>query len=109
MKILIIDNTVERDSWGSDELRRCARAAEGATLVVRRAPQDDLPPSPRGFDRIIISGSGTSCLSDAPWIDRLHEFIRTSINEKKALLGVCYGHQSLVRALAGKNAHAKIG
>jgi GMP synthase (glutamine-hydrolysing) len=102
MKILIIDNAMERDSWGSDELRHYARAVQGATIAVRRAPLDDLPASPREFDRIILSGSGTSCMADAPWIEKLHEFIRTSINEKKALLGVCFGHQSLVRALGGK-------
>lgn len=102
MKILIIDNTIDRDSWGSDPLRHYARRVSGATIVVRRAPHDDLPTSPRGYDRIILSGSGTSCMADAPWIEKLHEFIRTSINEKKALLGVCFGHQSIIRALGGK-------
>ena len=103
MKILIVDNTLEQECWGSEPIRRFARAAASATLTVRRAPHEDLPRSPHGFDRIIISGSGTSCLKDAPWIEKLHQFIRQSVDANVPTLGVCYGHQSLVRALGGKD------
>lgn len=103
MRVLIIDNTIDPDSWGSKELARYAKLAPGATFYVRRAPHDDLPASPEGFDRIIVSGSKTSALEDAPWIERLLEFIRRSVELRKPYLGVCYGHQSLVRALGGKD------
>jgi GMP synthase-like glutamine amidotransferase len=112
MKILIIDNNIDRDSWGSADLRRLCQAAlaakeaeaGGATCHVRRAPHGDLPKSPEGFDRIVVSGSKTGATDDAPWIDRLLEFMRQCLDRKKPLLGVCYGHQMLARALGDKNA-----
>jgi GMP synthase (glutamine-hydrolysing) len=102
MRVLIIDNTIDPISWGSHELVKYGKLVPGATLHVRRAPHDDLPKSPEGWDRVIVSGSKTSAMEDAPWIERLLEFIRRTVDMKKPYLGVCYGHQSLVRALGGK-------
>jgi GMP synthase (glutamine-hydrolysing) len=103
MKILIIDNTIDPSSRGSKDLRRLAHVAQGSTVVTRRAPDRDLPKTARGFDRIILSGSKTSALEDAPWISELHELVRDALNEKIPFLGVCYGHQTLVRVLGEKN------
>ena len=104
MRILIIDNTIDPDSWGSADLRRLAQtaSASGAVVTVRRAPHGDLPASPRGYDRVVLSGSKTSATEDAPWIDSLHQFVQTTLNENIPYLGVCYGHQTLARVLGGK-------
>jgi GMP synthase (glutamine-hydrolysing) len=103
MQILIIDNNIDADSWGANELCVLARVAPGATIHVRRAPAEDLPRDARAFDRIVISGSKTSALEEAPWISRLEKFILEAIHAEKPLLGVCYGHQILARALGGKS------
>ena len=102
MQILIIDNNIDPDSWGASELRTMAKFAADATVYVRRAPAEDLPASPRGFDRIIVSGSKTS-MEEAPWIDQLESFVRRAVESGKPLLGICYGHQILARALGGKD------
>ena len=102
MKILIIDNMIDRDCWGSQDLCELVRKVSKDTIYVRRAPHDDLPTSPKTFDRIILSGSKTSALDDAPWISQLHHFVRKAVDLGKPFLGVCYGHQTLVRALGGK-------
>ncbi len=103
MKILIVDNNIDQNCWGASDLRQLALAsAPGSTVYVRRAPHGDLPKNADGYDRVIVSGSKTSALEDAPWIDALLEFIRRTVDQRKPLLGVCYGHQSLVRALGGK-------
>jgi len=99
VKILIIDNTMEPKSFGSPELCRIARQEGDSTVYVRRAPEGDLPDDPKAFDRVIVSGSITSCLSLDPWIDSLLAFIRKTINERVPYLGVCFGHQMLARAL----------
>jgi GMP synthase-like glutamine amidotransferase len=101
MKILILDNNIDRDAWGAADLREYAKKITGATVYVRRPPHGDLPKDPKIFDRIIVSGSKTSVLEDAPWIEALLEFIRRAVNENKPFLGVCYGHQSLIRSLGG--------
>lgn len=102
MKILIIDNNIDQDCWGASDLRQIAVKAPGATVYVRRAPHGDLPKNPALFDRIIVSGSKTSALDDAPWIEQLIEFTKRAIDRRKPFLGICYGHQTLVRALGGK-------
>jgi GMP synthase (glutamine-hydrolysing) len=102
MKILIIDNNIDPDCWGSRDLCRLAIQTPGATVQVRRAPHEDLPKSPETFDKIIVSGSKTSAMEDAVWIEGLVQFIKRAIDLKKPFLGVCYGHQVLNRALGGK-------
>lgn len=101
MRILIIDNNIDPDCWGAEDLRRCAHLASNATLVTRRAPENDLPASPKEFDRIIVSGSKTSALEKAPWVDHLVEFIQATLAARKPFLGVCFGHQMLARSIGG--------
>ncbi len=103
MKVLIIDNTMDRDSWGSASLRNFVLKSPDRTAFVRRAPQSDLPESPKEFDRILLSGSRTSCLEEGTWVSRLDQFLKESLNLGKPILGVCYGHQALNRVLGGKS------
>lgn len=53
------------------------------------------------YTHLIISGSGASPIDDNPWNSILEEIIMYFVNNKKPILGICYGHQFLVRILAG--------
>jgi GMP synthase (glutamine-hydrolysing) len=101
MKVLIIDNTLDQESWGARELRRFVTRATDRTAFVRRGPNADLPRSLRGIDRIIISGSRSSCLEKSEWVNELDGLLREAISVGKPTLGVCYGHQALNRAVGG--------
>jgi len=101
MRLLIVDNNMDLACWGSPDLVRHARSANDVMIHVRRGPQSDLPKDPGRFDRIIVSGSRASCLDTSPWVIELDQFIRRAIDMGKPLLGVCYGHQALCRAVGG--------
>jgi GMP synthase-like glutamine amidotransferase len=102
MKVLIIDNTRDQDCWGSSDLRSFVTKSSDRTAFVRRAPENDLPKSIREYDRIILSGSRTSCLEEGAWISNLDELLKEALRESKPILGVCYGHQALNRILGGR-------
>lgn len=102
MRVLIIDNNIDRDFWGSGELRDFVLKHQTATCFVRRGPNNDFPKTIRGYDKLIVSGSKTSCLDESPWITRLDELIRETLDAGIPYLGVCYGHQSLNRVLGGR-------
>ncbi len=101
MKILLVDNTRNRDSWGSSDLCEALQASQACTISVRRAPHEDLPPLRElsRFDRLVLSGSRTSATDSEPWVLRLQELISRSIESGLPILGVCYGHQILARVL----------
>ena len=39
MEILIIDNNIDKSSWGAEDLRRYAAMVPGAVVRVRRGPK----------------------------------------------------------------------
>ncbi len=59
-------------------------------------------PDTERFTKMIISGSELSALDDHEAYHVVEKIIRKFVENKKPALGICFGHQFLVRALAGR-------
>ena len=62
----------------------------------------ELPETPDEQDGYLITGSPLSALDDSlPWLAGLLDFIRACDRAKVPLIGACFGHQAIARALGG--------
>jgi len=55
------------------------------------------------YSHVIISGAEASVVEDNPWDAVLEMIVHDTIEQKKSLLGICYGHQFIARAIAGRH------
>jgi GMP synthase-like glutamine amidotransferase len=69
-----------------------------------------LPESPEAFDGYVITGSPASVNDDSlPWVGPLLDFIRAVHAARQPLIGLCFGHQAVARALGGQVARSAAG
>ncbi|MBU4484082.1 type 1 glutamine amidotransferase [bacterium] len=107
MKILILDNAIDHniyrpvDHWVPHIV---------FPFDSFRASNGKLPNSVNDYSHIIISGSEASIVDDCDWYKPLEELIREAAIKDKVILGSCFGHQMIARALFGKKTvrHAKV-
>ncbi|WOK99381.1 hypothetical protein Cni_G08093 [Canna indica] len=84
---------------------------EGDTWHVYRAARGELPrpEEAAAYDGFVISGSCSDAHGDEPWIRNLLALLKELDAMKKKVLGICFGHQILSRALGGKTGRATKG
>ena len=64
--------------------------------VVEKGEYPDL----QDIDAVLITGSKYSAYESAPWNLRLIEFVKMVLEQRRVrLVGVCYGHQIVARAM----------
>lgn len=61
----------------------------------------EFPDDLTAVDGYIITGSKSSAYDDKPWIRGLEDFIRHAHLVKYKVVGICFGHQLVARALGG--------
>ncbi|KAH7134192.1 class I glutamine amidotransferase-like protein [Dactylonectria macrodidyma] len=60
-------------------------------------------------DGVLLTGSQNTAFDDDAWIPALTRFIQDVYEARKPLVGVCYGHQMIARALGGKVIRSPVG
>ncbi len=72
-----------------------------------RASAGEFPHGLEDYSHIFISGSTASVLDNSDWIEAEQELIRTAVDQGKVMVGSCFGHQIIARALFGDGAVRK--
>lgn len=103
-RILFLDNSIKND------LYKPLAYWEPVLLLdfdSYRASAGELPHDLDDYSHIFISGSSASVLDNADWIEAEQELIRTAVDQGKVVVGSCFGHQIIARALFGDGAVRK--
>ncbi|XP_054803481.1 gamma-glutamyl peptidase 5-like [Prosopis cineraria] len=87
-------------------------AEEGETWDVYKVASGDFPEEDGDldlYDGFVITGSCNDAHGNDAWIERLITLIQKIDSMKKKILGICFGHQILCRALGGKVSRSPTG
>ncbi len=95
-----IDDDANRQRFDRVVLPRL-RAVASADFDVVHLASDPFPENLGAHSHLLLSGSELSAAEQGPRDDELFELIRGFVTAGKPVLGICYGHQMLARALAG--------
>ncbi|KAJ4847914.1 hypothetical protein Tsubulata_011750 [Turnera subulata] len=84
---------------------------EGETWDMFRVAGGEFPDDEeiKAFDGFVITGSCSDAHGDDAWICKLLMLLKKLDSMKKKILGICFGHQILCRALGGKTGRASSG
>lgn len=66
------------------------------------AEKGELPSDINAADAYLITGSRHGVNDGFPWIAQLEEFVRQLHQHQKKVIGICFGHQLIAKALGGK-------
>ncbi|QRM57664.1 type 1 glutamine amidotransferase [Sinorhizobium sp. BG8] len=72
------------------------------SYVTYKVEFGELPASPEDADGWIITGSRHGVYEDHAWLPPLEDFIRRLASVRRPLIGICFGHQVIAKALGGK-------
>ncbi len=100
--IAVIDCHVDPEDRGAPRLlRQLQKAATQRLFAVYHALDSSLPHW-KEVDAIVISGSKTSAFDQSPWVVALEKLLAKAHQGRLPILGICFGHQLLIRAIYGK-------
>ena len=72
------------------------------TIKSFHVGKNQWPKNISDFDLFVISGSPKSVYHDDDWIKKLSHLVQNLHNERKKVIGLCFGHQLIAHALGGE-------
>lgn len=102
MEIQILQHE-EPEVGGSGVIEQWAEEKNHTINITRVDLKESYPPL-NDFDFLIILGGGPGAYEEGkyPWLRREKAWIKTVIEEKKYVLGICLGAQLIADAMGGK-------
>lgn len=85
------------------------RVGPSLTFRVWRCLDGEIPDDVEAVDAWLTTGSKFGVNDDLPWIADLEAFVRALWAAGKPLVGICFGHQLMARALGGEVAKSGRG
>lgn len=79
-----------------------APAVPGVQITAVQVRGEAALPHPGAYDGWVITGSRASAYDADPWIGRLSDWIAAAAGQGRPMLGLCFGHQIMARALGGR-------
>ena len=79
-----------------------AAVGEEVNYRIYQTWQGELPPEINNGELYLVPGSLDSAYDDKPWIVALLHWVEKAYSRGARLMGVCFGHQVIARALGGE-------
>ena len=99
----VVDDLQEKHGDQNDFYYKIFNEAhKDINLKIFDVTLDEYPQNIDDCDGYLITGSKLSVYDDVQWIRDLEVFIQLLHSKKKSLLGVCFGHQLIAKALGGE-------
>ena len=116
MKLCILDNDIldghlaeAYSSFGALFIRLFEGVGTDWTMAVFHTQLGQYPASFDDFDAVLLTGSRADSFSDAPWAVELRRHVTALLDQRKKMVGVCFGHQLIALCMGARVGRAPQG
>ena len=92
-----------------DEMIAACSTDSSQEITVYDARKQSIYPELSDFSGVIITGSHSMVTDEEPWSEKLLPYIREMYEREIPVLGICYGHQLITKAMGGSVGYRKQG